>query len=71
MNAQDILNNTCLLAGLVSITLISPALADEDEPYDPTSPEQVAEREEEKEGGKEPEEGFLSGPTVDPSNTAR
>ena len=69
MNAQDILKNTCLLAGLVSIALISPTMADEEEPFDPTSPEQVAEREEEKEGGKEPEEGFLSGPTVDPSNT--
>ncbi len=69
MNARDILNNTSLLAGLLSFVLISNASADDEEPFDPTSPEQVAEREEGKDAGKEPEEGFLSGPTVDPSNT--
>jgi len=69
MNARGILNSTCLLVGLISFVLSSNASADGEEPFDPTSPEQVAEREEGKDAGKEPEEGFLSGPTVDPSNT--
>ena len=47
------------------------AIADDDEPYDPTSPEHVAEREDEGSGAAEPDEELLSGPSVDPQTSPR
>jgi hypothetical protein len=45
--------------------------ADEDEPYDPTSPEHVAEREDDDSDEVDPEEGLLSGPAVEPQTSPR
>ena len=46
-------------------------LAVDDEPYDPTSPEHVAEREDEGDADAEDEEGLLSGPTVESQPSGR